>query len=135
MKIFNKTAGWCEKVNFVDVNNVVLGYDMGQSCCEHADWFIADKPTEAILDRKNTPDGTPEEMPGWVFDPAYRKDVKDIREAGSEWNQLDEGGMVIFRIVKDGAEKFIHLFNCHNGYYGHGFDFDGPTGKICEGGL
>jgi hypothetical protein len=129
MKIFNKTADWSDKVNFVDDNNVVLGYDMGQCCCEHADWFIADQPTEKILDRKDTPDGTPDELPGWNFDPTYRKDVPRI---GADYNELDQGGMVIFRIVRGDAEKFVHLFNCHNGYYGHGFEFTSPDGKICE---
>lgn len=124
MKIFTKYAEtWGKKINFVDDNNVVLGYDMDQSCCEHADWFIADKPTEAILERKDTPDGTPVELTGWNFDPTYFREVKEIKDNPEDWNKLDSGGMVIFRIVKDGAEKFIHLFNCHNGYYSHGFDF------------
>lgn len=34
---------------------------------------------------------------------------------------LDEGEMVVFRIIKYGQEKFLHLFNCHNGYYSYGF--------------
>ena len=42
MKIFNKVDGWETKVNFVDEYNVVLGYDLAQDCCEHADWFIRD---------------------------------------------------------------------------------------------
>ena len=44
MKIFNKLEknGWGRKVNFVDENNVVLGYDMSQDCCERAGWFIAE---------------------------------------------------------------------------------------------
>mgnify|MGYP007079497782 CR=1 FL=1 len=31
MKIFQDNDAWNGKVNFVDENNVVLGYDMGQS--------------------------------------------------------------------------------------------------------
>lgn len=38
MKIFERDG----KINFVDENNVLLGYDMSQDCCEHADWFILD---------------------------------------------------------------------------------------------
>lgn len=126
MKIFNKTENWSSKVNFVDDNNVVLGYDTDQSCCEYADWFIADAPTEKCVDRKDTPDGTPEEMPGWNFDPTY------IREVSGE-SEFDAGGMAIFRIVKDGAEKFVHIFNSHNGYYGHGFDFKSGDTAIKAG--
>ena len=32
--------------------------------------------------------------------------------------------MIILRIVNRDAsqEKFIHIYNCHNGYYAHGFE-------------
>jgi len=126
MRIFNKTETWSSKVNFVDDNNVVLGYDTVQSCCEHADWFIADAPTEKCINRKDTLDDTPEEMPGWNFDTTYFHLVNGESE-------FDAGGMVIFRIVKNGAEKFIHLFNCHNGYYGHGFGFKVGEAILKEG--
>jgi hypothetical protein len=128
MKIFNKTENWPSKVNFVDENNVVLGYDTDQLCCEHADWFIADVLTENCTNREDTPDGTPEEMPGWNFDPAFIREVRDESE-------FDYGGMVIFRIVKDGAQKFVHLFNSHSGYYGHGFDFKAGDVAIKHGHL
>jgi hypothetical protein len=121
MKIFNKGSGWESKVNFVDDNNVCLGYDTNRFCCEHADWFIADQPMEHIIEE----DGTPDDLAGWNFDTAYFKEV-DYIEGGNDsykYNELEDGGMVIFRIVKGDEEKFIHLFNCHNGYYGHGFEF------------
>ena len=108
MKIFEKMERWEEKVNFVDENNVLVGYDMGQDCCEYADWFIADQPTEKVVERKETPD-----MEGWVFDPSYFREVESADE-------FDDGGMVIFRLVNGDQEKFLHLFNSHNGYYGHG---------------
>jgi hypothetical protein len=128
MKIFNKEGGWERKVNFVDDNNVVLGYDLGQSCCEHADWFIADVPTIKTVDRNDTPDGTPSDMEGWNFDPNYLKQESNSRE-------FDEGAMAIFRIVKGDQEKFVHIFNSHNGYYGHGFTFQVGQNAPTEGGL
>ena len=30
-----------EKINFIDENNVFVGYDLGQNCCENASWFIS----------------------------------------------------------------------------------------------
>lgn len=135
MKIFNKEPEhWSKKVNFVDENNVVLGYDMGQSCCEHADWFIADKPTLNIPDREKDRPGEID-LPGWNFDTAFFQEVKEIKDSPEDWNKLDSGGMVIFRIVKGDEEKFIHLFNCHNGYYSHGFDFKAGEAAIREGSL
>ena len=116
MKIFNKSEGWGSKVNFVDENNILLGYDLAQHCCEYADWFISDKPETGIR-QDLTGSGFDEEMPDWIFDTKYFKET-----SGSEFHS---GGMAIFRIVNKvtNEEKFIHIFNSHNGYYSHGFEF------------
>ena len=108
MRIFEQG----EKINFVDENNVLLGYDIGQSCCEYANWFIADKPQDTIPEPLNQES----ELQNYTFDTGY------FTEAGNE-NVLDAGSIAIFRITDGTNEKFIHLFNCHNGYYYHGFDF------------
>jgi len=117
MKIFER---W-DKVNFVDENNVFLGYDLAQSCCEHAGWFIADEPTNIIVEREEDKPSkkNPEiitELNGWVFDKEYFKQINKIPE---------EGSIAVFRIFNSdlGLEFFVHLFNCHNGYYSHGFEF------------
>jgi hypothetical protein len=34
MRIFNQVEPWTYKVNCVDENNVVLGYDLSTQCCE-----------------------------------------------------------------------------------------------------
>lgn len=49
MKIF-ESKDEC-KINFVDENNVFLGYSMGQDCCEYAEWFISDDPQNDRPDR------------------------------------------------------------------------------------
>jgi hypothetical protein len=116
MKIFNKDA----KINFVDKNNVFLGYDMGQCCCENADWFISDTPKEySQINDCN------EDLEGYVFDTSFFKEVTG--------RDFDSGGMVIFRIVNGESEKFIHIFNSHNGYYCHGFLFT-DNGKYIQNG-
>lgn len=112
MKIFHKTENFSSKVNFVDTYNVFLGYDTEQDCCEYADWFISEKQHKDIPESLNQPD----EMDGWVFDIDYFEKVDNEQV-------FDEGEMVVFRITKGKEEKFLHLFNCHNGYYGHGFSF------------
>ena len=108
-------------MNFVDESNVYLGYDMNQSCCEYADWFIADTPQEKYPDNITAyqkADG----LDGFVFDKDFFKETD-----GEEC--FDAGRMAIFRISDGVSEKFIHIFNSHNGYYGHGFNFaiDGKT--------
>lgn len=114
MKIFTgNESSWQEKVNFVDENDVFVGYDMEQDCCEHADWFIANKITPYSYDdedKKEVPD-----VEAYSFDKDFFQTV--------ESQDLDEGGMVAFRLVADGKpDLYLHLFNAHNGYYGHGFE-------------
>ena len=128
MKIFNKTEPHEFKVNFVDENNVMLGYDLMQDCCEDANWFIADKPQletpENDLVKDHFEEGMVIEMPGWVFYKSYFQEI-----AGGD--ELDAGKMVTFQIKKgiypDKEVKYIHLYNVHNGYYGHGFEFKGKA--------
>lgn len=113
MKVFNKSEGpWSSKVNFVDDNNVMLGYDMAQDCCEHADWFISNKVENQIIERTEDEPN----LDGFNFDREFFQEVRNASE-------FEEGYMAVFRIVNGVDEKFIHIFNCHNGYYSHGFDF------------
>jgi len=125
MRIFEKDG----KHNFVDENNVYVGYDSGQDCCEHADWFISD---EAFL---STPEFLknygpvsellkPSILNGWVFD------IDFFNEMNIE--NPESCSMAIFRLVKEKEQKFLHLFNCHNGYYGHGFTMDFTAKKGLE---
>jgi len=122
MQVFNKKENWSEKVNFVDENNVVLGYDLEQDCCEHADWFIADRPMKKICERKTD---NPR-LSGYVFDTKYFESIQNEDES-------EEGGMAIFRITNGKKEKFIHIYNSHNGYYSHGFDFKAGQKIIQDG--
>lgn len=109
MKKFEKDG----KINFVDENNIFVGYDNIQNCCEEADWFISkEKPRTITGDQEFNLDG-------FVFD-------KDFFER-TVLDQCDlySGDSVLFRIVdKDNSEAFLCLYNSHNGYYGHGFTMD-----------
>lgn len=112
-------------VNFVDENNVLLGYSLEQSCCEDAGWFIADREDEWLRD---TYEQKSMLLPGWVFDTHYTESVPVPRAGGMD----TASGAVRFRIVKDGVQKFIVLYNVHNGYYTHGFKFEAGTGAVIK---
>ena len=118
MKIFKTET----KVNFVDENNVVLGYDTDQHCCESAGWFIANKPVKGLI-LSNAVDC--DNLDGWLFDPLYCERVNNPGD-------FYEGGMVIFRIVNKELSQYIHLYNCHNGYYSHSFSMN-VGGNTIEG--
>lgn len=112
MKILNDNSKYGEHVNFIDNNDVFVGYDLSQGCCELADWYIADEiiPYSSDDAEHETPD-----VSDYVFSPDFFQDVPS--------SNLDEGGMVVFKLIADGKpDLYLHLFNCHNGYYGHGFE-------------
>lgn len=130
MKIFDKNEGWGSKVNFVDDHNVLLGYDLSQCCCESADWFITktQRPTMKEYEALN------KDLKGiedFSFDRSF------FRQEGSidGENPLDAGEIATFRLHREGDEAFLHLFNCHNGYYSHGFTFAEGNEIIQEGSL
>lgn len=114
------------KINFVDENNVFVGYDTSQCCCERADWFISEKEERQLYNEKYQEyvfkDYPADELDKYIFDINYY-----IIDSRLEW--LDEGSLVRFKLVANPnhpesagcPELYLHLYNCHNGYYGHGF--------------
>lgn len=129
MKIFDRESN----VNFVDENNVFVGYSLESSCCEHADWFILSYPLKQFLH----PDDVYEETYGELKLPEFyqlvKEEFKNVDVSGFVFDteyfnclkqDCDGGGIVIFRLVNKQTEEslFLHLYNSHNGYYAHGFE-------------
>lgn len=116
MKIFEKSTGWTNEwygrqVNFIDENDVFVGYDTDQSSCEDAGYFIADKITPYSYEGMEREEWDTE---GYFFDRNFFEEVSSP--------DLDEGGMVVFKLISgDKKPLFLHIYNSHTGYYGHGF--------------
>lgn len=124
MKILHRQDPWPNKVNFVDEKNVALGYDTEDECCAVGGWFLADDPEWWPADETGFqwPDTFKMESmdyPGWNFDTAYFK-KRRLPES------LD-GDAAQFRITNGDLQKFITLYNHHNGYYAKGFEFTCPV--------
>lgn len=120
MKVFEKG----NKVNFVDDNNVVVGYDTYQDCCEDAGWYIAEKIIPYDWDKTST---IPEygDVEPYCFDNGFFERV--------ESGLLDMGKMVAFKLTAEGIpDIYLHLYNCHNGYYSHGFTVENNGKKIMD---
>lgn len=113
MKIFCRES----KINFVDDNNVFVGFDYERGCCEQFDASIRELPklNANIVCGIETKDGC-EEYPGFNFDTSYSCVPND------ENDELECGGSVAFRLTNGQEEIFLVLKNAHNGYYSHGFD-------------
>ncbi len=119
MQVF-KTHG--EKVNFIDANNVFVGYDLGQSCCENADYFFSATIPENTESEKCSPPGQE-----YVFDPSYFKENSEV---------MGDGGMVVFRLTSpEKPEIFLCLYNHQNGYYSHGFEVKVGETVLREGSI
>ena len=124
MKIFEDNKTWNEKVNFVDANNVFVGYDRYQQCCEFAGWLVSDE--ETISDPEQSEEAS-DSYEGYVFDVEYFKQTTPDVDSYSELNY------VTFKIVKGDSVKYLHLFNVHNGYYDHGFTYKREGEQVREG--
>ena len=113
MKVLKFNIGTAnESVNFIDENDVYIGYDMGKDSCKDDDWFgwfISDSINKESIpeDRQNDSN-----INDFVFDPLFFMEVENT-------SLLEEGKMAIFRLTSGESEKYLHLFNVHNGYYCH----------------
>jgi hypothetical protein len=125
VKIFTPANSPWAKVNFVDGNNVVVGFDLGQSCCESFGYSILSE----IPDGTNEDRPTDAELEPYFFDTSFAP----VENSGGSF---DEGGSISFRLVaEDLPPLYLTLFNAHNGYYSHGFEYVVPGQAKREGSL
>lgn len=131
MRVFDDTSGWLTKTNFVDVHNVVVGYDTDQHCCERAGYFWTKIVPCDTTDDASHYSPSDEELAEYRFDTTFFEP-----EAAHPEDDLYEGGCVAFRCVADGRDDlFLVLFNAHNGYYSHGFTMDVGGSTVHDGSI
>ena len=100
MKVFDKNNKW----NFVDDNNVFVGYESGSCCCEDYGYLLTREvpKSEGVGTLPNS------DADGYVFDTNFFKE-----EAAPRGN---DGGMVTFRLTKENEKDlYLTLYNIHNG--------------------
>jgi len=114
MRVFESGRGWESKVNFVDEENVLVGYDISEFCCESAEWSFHSSLPGCKANKVELSEG---DLLDFRFDRGF---FVQGNLATSE--ELFEGDAVAFRIVSPVREAFIVLRNSQNGYYSHGFE-------------
>ena len=124
MREFEKDS----KINFVDENDVLVGFSNKHSCCERFGWFYSKSAPRHFDDRGQTI--TDPSLESYAFDRDYFREVAKSDES-------DCGGMVVFRLRDSCGSRSIYLclYNSHNGYYSHGFTQEVGGVKIREGSL
>ena len=124
MKFFERDV----KYNWVDDNNVLLGFDAFQCCCEsfgscyHTD---LKRPQGSQITLEDS------QLDEYEFDP-------DFYEYGNYEEDCEEGGSFTVRMRKisnPNSTLYLTIYNSHNGYYSHGFTFDKGGITIHHGGL
>ena len=131
MKIFEKTSdsGFGARLNVVDENNVVVGFDYESQCYEDFGYyFTKDKPVD--ISESNAIDENSFSHDGYVFDKKYYEEI-NLENLSEDY---DEGGAIVFKLTKGGEpDVYLVLFNHQNGYYSHGFDMISENVKIYDG--
>ena len=125
MKYFHADPkSWGNKINFVDENNVLVGYEFGASCCENFGWYVSNKVTTDLHDHIFNETAQAggwdinQLLEGWTFDITFFVTLDNSID-----HYYDDSKRAVFRMIKGDQEQFLHLYNVHNGYYSHGFEF------------
>lgn len=95
-----------DKINFIDENDVYVGFDYIKDCCERFGWYITNEREGEPLFQAN-------KLTGYVFDTSV-----NYHQYETSYNV----GKVSFKMVKDGCEDiYLTLFNHNKGWYMHEF--------------
>jgi hypothetical protein len=112
------------KMNAVDDKNNLVGFDTYDDCCAHGGWFVS--PEKINLDDDDDELESHEQTeaidyPEYSFDTQFFEDPNHC--IGDQY-EGDGGGLVRFRMVaEEKSDLYLHLYNCHNGYYSKGFEY------------
>ena len=123
MKLFERTTkeGWGNRLNLIDKNNVFVGYDYDESCCESFGYEFRTSDNKEI--------DYPENLSDFVFTLNHK-----IFEIVSKYK--DDGDSAYgFEITNGEDTLWFVIYNYHNGYYSHGFEFMNDKEQITRGSL
>lgn len=115
--------------NFIDKNNVFVGFDDRRCVSEDFGYVIY----KNLKDEKQIFVG---DISGYLFDTKYFNDEINLDELSklTDIEYWDIVEVAEFRLTKEGEDDiYLVLYNSHNGYYGHGFEFV-VDGKVIEEG-
>ena len=122
MRLFERTSesGWGNRLNLIDENNVFVGYDYEQDCCEDFGYKFETSKRNIIEEK---PD-----LNGAFFTLNHKK----LKSTDDYYDDGDyEYGFEIK--LANGELIWFVIYNYHNGYYSHGFDFKNDKETLIEG--
>lgn len=132
MKVFEDFG----RINFVDENNVFVGFCDNQNCCEYFGYVFV-KVLPEWVNGNNTLGAlklSELELKDFNFDINFFKEL-EVREEPANSDRGD-GGSISFRLVNNlNEEIYLILFNHHNGWYSHGFEMKNKEEIVFKGSL
>lgn len=91
-----------DRVNFIDKNDIYIGFDFYQQCCESFGYYISNEvDSEAISIYK---------IKGYYF---------DTKKSLEKKLKINDNSACIKLINDKNEYLYLHLYNNHNGYYCH----------------
>lgn len=135
MKIFESKKS--NKYNFVDKNNVLVGYDKNQICCEEAFWILTSSET-LDMEKITLKEGGNRTMYSevllneFMFDTTYF--TLKVQKVKVNFNLIDLHNYVSFKLINTTFQPiYLHLVNLHSGMYYHGFTCEINGERIHKG--
>lgn len=112
-----------ERMNWVDSNNVFVGFYNEQDCCEEwggGYWSSLDKDAVRVDVNEDNND--------YVFDTSFY-----IENFAWEEDYDRDVNRAAFKLTNGVNDIFLVIWNEHNGYYAHGFEFCNGDTVIVKG--
>lgn len=147
MKVFEKIENFENKVNFVDENNIFVGFDLEQKCCEECKYFFVKQlpkkvdyiDTDVLMEKEKL-ELSEKQLDPYIFDISImyyssdnysdyiynqkkienREGIKHIEIQCNYGNKYDI--YMIFKLVNknnNGDNIFLFLCDCNDGLSGH----------------
>ncbi len=107
-----------DRINFVDKNNVLVGYEYESQCCEIFGYFISEDYEDEVFDIENCIDNT-------ITDKSIINAMKDrgfVFEDNNIYQNKGKFHKVTYKVFNLTNKKQLVIYNIHGGWYLHGFN-------------
>ncbi len=129
MKIYNHTFRGLKTLHFLDRKGFVLSFECNNAGGRNrAGWFLSDGVECDRLLLQPPLRAANQDLKRWIFDPSWYDQI-DIY--GME-DMESRGTIAIFKILAENREKYLHIYNRHDGDSSRHFDFSDREDELVE---
>lgn len=118
------------KFNWIDDNNVLLGFEDSQQCCERYGYLYH----TSLEDPTSVVPLADAELDEFNFDPFFHA-CGIFSSCSTKEFDYPQTFTVKLLNKEEAASLYLTIYNSHNGYYTHGFSFDNGKTTIHKGEL